>query len=229
MNSCLRVRRVVLIGLSVAAAGLLVLLCAGVWANVAIRGGSIRLIHERPEDVPARPVAIVFGAKVWATGPSHILEDRLDAGIALYKSGKVRKLLLSGDHGQREYDEVNAMRDYVLARGVKPADVFLDHAGFRTYDTLYRARDVFGVKSAVLVTNRFHLPRSIYVARRLGLDVVGLSSDARAYRTWLYNNCREFLARTLAWVEVNVTCPSPKYLGPAIDIEGDGRVTHDRH
>lgn len=203
-------------------------LALGLTANVAIKRSSAQAICRSAEDVPTKPVAIVFGAKVGSLGPSHILRDRLDAGIRLYKLGRVGKLLLSGDHGRQEYDEVNAMRAYALERGVAAEDLFLDHAGFRTYATLYRARDVFGVTSAVLVTNEFHLPRAIYTGKRFGMDVVGLTSDARSYRSWLRNDCREFLARTLAWLQVNVIRPRPKYLGPPIDITGDGRVTHDK-
>lgn len=202
-------------------------LAVAVWAQHVIVTVSRPALYRDAATTPARPVAIVFGAKTWASGPSSILKDRLDAGIRLYRLGKVKKLLLSGDHGQHEYDEVNTMRKYALEHGVQEEDVFLDHAGFRTYDTLCRARDVFGVRSATLVTSEFHLPRAIYTGKRLGLDVVGLVSDARTYQSWLWNDCREFLARTLAWVQVNITRPTPKYLGPAIDITGDGRVTHD--
>ena len=223
-----RIKRILLVSFIAAAVLTVCGLGLGLTATLAIKWGSEEAIYRSAEAAPSRPVAIVFGAKVGRRGPSHILRDRLDAGIRLYKLGKVGKLLLSGDHGRHEYDEVNAMRTYALERGVKAEDLFLDHAGFRTYATLYRARDVFGVRSAVLVTNEFHLPRAIYTGKRFGLDVVGLSSDARTYRSWLFNDCREFLARTLAWVQVNVTRPRPKYLGAPIDITGDGRVTHDK-
>ncbi len=223
-----RVKRIVLASAVSALVCLVGAAGVGILANVAIRRSASDSIFRTAEPVPRKPVAIVFGARVWGSRPSHILEDRLDAGIELYRSGKVGKLILSGDHGRKAYDEVNAMREYAERRGVRPEDLFLDHAGFRTYATLYRARDVFGVRAAVLVTNEFHLPRAIYTGRRLGLDVVGLASDARVYRGRVYNDCREFLARTLAWVQVNVTRPQPKYLGPRIDITGDGRVTHDK-
>jgi SanA protein len=203
-------------------------LALGLLANWAVNSAADGAIYSSIDDTPARPVAIVFGARTWRSGPSHILRDRIDAGIALYRAGKVKTLLMSGDHGRTDYDEVNAMLDYAVERGVPREDIFLDHAGFRTYDTLYRARDVFGVKAAILVTNEFHLPRAVYTGRRFGLDVIGLTSDRRTYRSWLRNNVREFLARTLAWTQVNITKPRPKFLGPKIDISGDGRVTHDR-
>ena len=223
-----RLKRTLLIALITGAASIACGLTLGISANLAIKRSAAGSIYHSAADVPSRSVAIIFGAKVSSNGPSHILSDRLDAGIRLYKLGKVGKLLLSGDHGRQEYDEVNAMREYALERGVRTEDLFLDHAGFRTYATLYRARDVFGVTSAVLVTNEFHLPRAIYTGKEFGLDVVGLTSDARSYRSWFRNDCREFLARTLAWAQVNVIRPRPKYLGPAIDITGDGRVTHDK-
>jgi len=223
-----RLRRILLTFAIIGAAAGLCAFGIGAWANAAIKRRARGAVYHAAADVPQKPVAIVFGAKVWASGPSAILKDRLDAGVRLYQLGKVTKLLLSGDHGRREYDEVNTMREYVLRQGVKAEDVFLDHAGFRTYATLYRARDVFGVKSAVLVTNEFHLPRAIYTGKAFGLDVVGLASDTRTYRSWARNQAREFLARTLAWIQVNITRPRPKYLGPGIDITGDGRVTHDK-
>jgi len=180
-----RLKRVLIKCIVAAAACVLCALAVGLCANLAIKRSAEGAICRKPEDVPERPVAIIFGAKVGS-------------------------------------------QTYALERGVPPEDIFLDHAGFRTYATLYRARDVFGVTSAVLITNEFHLPRAIYTGKRFGLDVVGLTSDARTYRTWLFNDCREFLARTLAWMQINITRPRPKYLGPRIDITGDGRVTHDK-
>ncbi len=224
----LRTRNILPITALVLVVGALGSLGIGLWASAAVRARSRGAIWDTAEQVPPRPVAIVFGSRVWGDAPSDILADRLDAAVRLYRLGTVKKLLLSGDHGRHEYDEVNAMREHVVGRGVPPEDVFLDHAGFRTYETLYRARDVFGVRSAVLVTNAFHLPRAIYTARALGLDVGGLASDTRTYRSWLRNDCREFLARTLAWLQVNITRPAPRFLGPKIDVTGDGRVTHDR-
>jgi SanA protein len=223
-----RIKRAVIAAAVAVSVPLLIGLGLGVWANRAIVRDSAGAMYRSAKDVPERPVAIVFGARVWRSGPSHILADRLDAAIRLYRLGKVRKLLLSGDHGCHAYDEVNAMRRYAREQGVPPQDLFLDHAGFRTYDTLYRAREVFGVRAAVLVTNEFHLPRAIYTGRRFGLDVVGLSSDGRTYRSRHRNAAREFLARSLAWYQIHVSRPRPKYLGPPIDIAGDGCVTHDR-
>jgi SanA protein len=211
-----------LLGLLVLGAGI------GLLANRTIASATRGVILTSATDAPERPVAIIFGARAWPSGPSAILQDRLAVGIELYHAGKVGKLLMSGDHGQTGYDEVNTMLAYALKQGVPAEDIFLDHAGFRTYDTLYRARDVFGVQSAILITNAFHLPRALYTGQQFGLEVVGVASDRRTYRSWLRNQSREFLARTLAWLQIHVTRPRPRFLGPRIDLTGDGRITHDR-
>ncbi|MFW6108663.1 MAG: SanA/YdcF family protein [bacterium] len=180
------------------------------------------------EELPSCQVAIVLGAGLRPDGtPSATLEDRLEAGLDLYRAGRVRKLLLSGDHGQRSYDEVNAMRRYVLDAGVPEQDVFLDHAGFRTFDTLYRARDVFQIERCIVVTQRFHLPRSVYTARTLGLEAWGHAADRRRYAHARRNAAREVLARTRAWLDLHVRRARPRFLGPAIPISGDGRATWD--
>ena len=179
------------------------------------------------ENSPQADAAIVLGAKVYNSGTlSQVLEDRLETGIDLYKKGKVKKLLLTGDHGQVTYDEVNNMRLYALKRGVPEKDIFMDHAGFSTYDSMYRARDVFKVESAVIVTQKFHLPRALYIARFLGLKVSGVSADRREYVGMEYVYFREFFARAKASAQL-VLRSQPKYLGPAIPISGDGRATKD--
>ncbi|MDO9020940.1 MAG: ElyC/SanA/YdcF family protein [Deltaproteobacteria bacterium] len=170
---------------------------------------------------------IVLGARVYADGSvSPMLADRLDAALALYRAGKAPRILVSGDHGTESYDEVNAMRRYLEARGVPAAHIFMDHAGFTTYDTLYRARDVFGVRRAVVVTQRFHLTRSLFVANALGLDAEGFVADRRPYTlgSLVRSNVREVGARVKAAVQALAT-PRPRYLGPRIPIGGDGRVT----
>ena len=178
--------------------------------------------------VTEHQVGLVLGSQVWAGGQvSDILADRLETGIELYKLGKIRKLILSGDHGDSNYDEVNAMKLFIVRKGVPADDVFMDHAGFRTYDSCYRARDVFGVRSMTIITNGFHLPRALYIANTLGIDAVGVASDRRRYRTENYNNLREFAARCKAYVDINILKLKPKYLGPRIDIAGSGLTTQD--
>jgi SanA protein len=151
--------------------------------------------------------------------------DRLETGVELYKLGKVDKLLLSGDHGRKNYDEVNAMLSYCLARGVPDEDVFTDHAGFDTYDTMYRARDVFKVSEALVVTQSFHLPRAVETARALGLQATGVVADIQPYISEWRFALREWPARLNACFQLYVTKPGPRFLGPEIPIDGDGRAT----
>jgi SanA protein len=208
-------------GLIVVLAGLAVLI-----PNLVITRSAAGHIVSRPEEAHQAQAAIVLGARVYDDGtPSPMLSDRLETSIALYKLGKVEKLLLSGDHGQTTYDEVNVMLEYVLARGVPDEDVFTDHAGFSTYDTMYRARDVFQVTSALVVTQEFHLARAVYTARALGLEATGVAADIQPYSNEFRFAARDWLARAKAFLQLHVTHPEPRYLGPAIPIEGDGRAT----
>jgi SanA protein len=181
-----------------------------------------------PQELPRCQVAIVLGAGVRPGGePSDALADRLQTGIDLYRAGLVGKLLLSGDHGQRGYDEVNAMRRYAVAAGIPRRDVFLDHARFRTFDTMYRARDVFEVGECIVVTQRFHLARAVYTARTLGLTAWGCEADRRRYVGEPKLAAREWLARCKAVLDLHVLDKRPRYLGSPIPITGDGRATWD--
>ncbi|MEZ4458440.1 MAG: ElyC/SanA/YdcF family protein [bacterium] len=155
--------------------------------------------------VPARTWAIVPGARVWASGePSHSLEDRLQTALDLYQQGKVKRILVSGDHGHHSYNEVQVMHDWLHQRGVPSADIDIDHAGFRTLDTMARAEPVFGVKDAIICTQRFHLYRALYLADARSLDVVGVPSDRRVYQGELWNQMRESLARVVAVLDVSL-------------------------
>ena len=176
---------------------------------------------------PNADAAVILGARVYKSGTlSPILADRLETGIELYKNGKVNKLLLTGDHGQVTYDEVNNMRLYALKRGIPEQDIFMDHAGFSTYDSMYRARDVFKVKRAIIVTQKFHLPRALYIARTLGLKASGVKADKRGYAGIEYLQLREVLANTKATAQLAINA-KPAYLGPEIPIWSDGRATKD--
>ncbi|MBI4599136.1 YdcF family protein [Candidatus Uhrbacteria bacterium] len=172
-------------------------------------------------------VVIVPGAAVRETGkPSDILSDRLLTALELYWSGRVEKFLLSGDHGRAEYDEVNPMRRFLLAHDVPPEDIFLDHAGFDTYDTMYRARHVFQVERALVVTQDFHLPRAIYLARAVGIDAYGVPADRQPYVKIDSFKRREWLAQAKAVLDVWFGS-KPTYVGDVIPMAGDGRVTWD--
>ena len=177
-------------------------------------------------DAPHAQVALLLGAKVEPDGtPSAMLRDRIAVAARLYRDGKVEKVLASGDHGTRAYDEVNAMKRALIAAGVPARDVFTDHAGFDTWDSVVRARKVFEVRSALVVTQGFHLPRAVWLARRAGLDAHGVSADLSGYgRQERLSQIREVLARVKA-VEQVVTDASPRYLGKPVPITGDARAS----
>ena len=193
------------------------LLLAG---SIALLLGLARLIavaYARPlthglADIPATRVAIVFGAGLQRDGtPSPVLRDRVAAATELYFSGKVEKLLLSGDNRFLNYNEPGAMRSYALSLGVPDADLVLDYAGRRTYDTCYRAHAIFGVDEAILVTQGFHLPRALFLCNTLGVKSYGYSADRRDYSrvSNLYWNMRELPATLVAMWEAKVTHPLP--------------------
>ena len=182
-----------------------------------------RLVVTDIAAAPEIPVVIIFGAGVRADGRlSPMLADRMDTAIALYGAGKVRKLLVSGDNRFVDYDEPGRMYDYAVARGVPPADVVRDYAGRRTYDTCYRAKAIFGVERAILVTQRFHLPRAIFTCRNLGVDSVGFSADRRPYWSNNYYRLRDAVATLRAWWDVKIARPLP-VLGPREDMGLEAR------
>jgi len=171
---------------------------------------------------------LVLGCGVRSDGqPSHMLQDRLDVAIAAYQKGLAPKLLMSGDHGRAHYDEVNAMKDYAIARGVPSQDIFMDHAGFSTYESMHRARDIFQCERIIIVTQRYHLYRAIHNARAFGMEAVGISSDLREYARQSYFDIREAAARVKDWLWCMMKIP-PTYLGEAIPIFGNGDITNDR-
>ena len=169
---------------------------------------------------------LVLGARVWDNGqPSGILKDRINTGVDLYEAGASERLLMSGDHGQDEYDEVNAMKDFAIEQGVVPSVIFMDHAGFSTYESLYRARDIFQVKTVVIVTQTYHLYRALYIARALGIDAYGVSCDRRDYNPYILFSVREIFARCKDFL-YSIVQPLPTYLGDVIPITGDGSATN---
>jgi len=170
---------------------------------------------------------LVLGAYASGDSLSAMLEDRVNRGIWLYENGAARKLLMSGDHGRKDYDEVNAMKNYAMAKGVPGYDVFMDHAGFSTYESLYRARDVFGAKKIIIVTQEYHLYRALYIAKQLGIEAYGVPADLQRYAGEQARLTREFLARNKDFV-LCIFKPKPTYLGPAIPLSGSGDVTNDR-
>jgi SanA protein len=181
-------------------------------------------IYNEIEDVPFRPVALVLGAGYSPDGRlSTALADRMETAIALYQSGTVNKLLLSGDNQTSDYNEPAAMASYATARGVPRGDLVLDYAGRRTYDSCYRASAIFGVERVVLVTQAFHLPRSLYTCDRLGLEAVGVVADQHRYVGSAWYEFREVAALLRAWLDLNLINPLP-VMGEPVSVDWNQRA-----
>ena len=171
---------------------------------------------------------VVLGCQVRSDGtPSHMLEDRLKQGVALYQLGAAPKLLMSGDHGTTTYDEVNAMKRYAVEAGVPSQDVFMDHAGFSTYETIYRAKEIFQADKIIIVTQKYHLFRALYIAEALGVEAYGVAADYRQYSGQFVRDVREVLARVK---DFGMAILQPEAVpGEVIPISGDGSLTHDKN
>lgn len=180
------------------------------------------------EDAPLGDAIIVLGAYVAPDGTvSDMLRDRLEYGYQLYAAGKAPKIIVSGDHGREDYNEVGAMRDYLLQKGVPAEDIFMDHAGFSTYDTVYRARDIFLVDKPLFVSQQYHVIRTLYTARQLGMDAHGVAADTCVYPGMAKYRIREYASRCKAYLQAELFVPEPKYLGEVIPVWGNGTVTDD--
>ena len=170
--------------------------------------------------------AVVLGAGVRDGKPTPMLKDRLLTGVELYKSGAAKKLIMSGDHGSDEYDEVNIMKSFAVERGVPDEDIFMDHAGFSTYETIYRAREIFEADNIIIVSQKYHLYRALYIAEKLGIKSVGVSADLDTYRGQTKRDLREILARDKDFFKC-IFKPKPTYLGDKIPVSGNGNLTND--
>jgi SanA protein len=200
----------------VAEAGLVVILAV----NVAIHLESSPYIYNGLADVPSAEVVVIPGASVLANGQlSPILQDRADTAIALYRAGKVFKILVSGDNSTLSHNEVTPIDNYLLAKGIPAQDIFLDHAGFDTYSTMYRARDIFGVTSMLVASQSFHLPRAIFIARSLGITAYGVTASNDHVDLWNY--IREVFADEKVILDL-ATHRQPEYLGTPVPITGNG-------
>lgn len=170
---------------------------------------------------------LVLGCQVKSDGvPSHMLEDRLKRGVALYQGSTAPKLLMSGDHGRTGYNEVGAMKQFAIDAQVPSEDIFMDHAGFSTYESLYRAKHIFGVKRVLIVTQKYHLYRALHIANALGIEAWGVAADYRSYYGQFRRELREVLARVKD-LGTGLFKPKPTYLGDKIPITGDGDLTND--
>lgn len=179
------------------------------------------------EEITDVDCIIVLGAAVWGDKPSPMLEDRLLEGIELYQKGVSKKIIMSGDHGQNEYDEVNIMKQFAIEKGIPSEDIFMDHAGFSTYDSIYRAKEIFEAKKIIIVTQEYHLYRALHIANRLGIEAYGVGADPRQYVGAFNREVREILARNKDFVKCIIK-PNPKYLGDKIPISGNGDNTNDK-
>ena len=169
---------------------------------------------------------IILGAGIWGDKPSPMLEDRLLEGIKLYQNSVSDKIIMSGDHGRKEYDEVNIMKNYATEKGIPSENIFMDHAGFSTYESIYRAKDIFEAKKVVIVTQEYHLYRALYIANQLGLEAYGVGADPRQYVGATYRELREILARDKDFIKC-IFKPEPTYLGDTIPVSGNGDITND--
>jgi vancomycin permeability regulator SanA len=214
----------------------LIILCLGIFGTIALFGinaivkasaDEVILNQEEASSLEEVDCILILGAGVWEGGrPSPMLEDRLLQGIELYKAGVSDKLLMSGDHGRKDYDEVNVMKQYAIDAGIPSENIFMDHAGFSTYESMYRARDIFEADKILLVTQGYHMYRALYVGKELGLEVYGVASDPRIYAGQSYREAREVLARVKDFFYV-IMKPEPTYLGDAIPVSGNGDLTND--
>lgn len=169
---------------------------------------------------------VVLGAGIWGDRPSPMLEDRLDTAVDLYQKGIVSKIIMSGDHGHNNYDEVNVMKQYAIDQGVPSSDIFMDHAGFSTYDSIYRAKEIFNADKVIIVTQEYHLYRALYIANKLGLEAYGVRANPKQYSGQLFRELREILARNKDFIKT-IYKPKPTYLGEVIPVSGDGNITND--
>lgn len=201
---------------------IIVLLSINFYIQITTR----KQIKTREEAEEKMDCILVLGAGIFGNKPSHMLEDRLLESIALYEKGLAPKIIMSGDHSKKDYDEVNLMKQFAIERGVPSEDIFMDHAGFSSYESLYRAKEIFGVKKIIIVTQKYHLYRSLYIANQLGLESYGVKANPREYARQVYRELREILARDKDFVKC-IFKPTPTFMGEKISITTSGDVTND--
>ena len=215
-----------------------ILLCVGLLGGMVVLGinGYVKattkdriLTSEQASQLEGVDCILVLGCYVHDDGdPSDMLRDRLRRGLELYELGAAPKLLMSGDHGRESYDEVDAMKTFAVEAGVSSQDVFMDHAGFSTYESMCRAKEIFQAKKIIVVTQEYHLYRALYIAESLGLEAYGVAADYRRYHGQTGRDVREMLARVKDF-GTSLFKPKPTYLGKAIPIWGDGNLTNDEN
>ena len=170
---------------------------------------------------------LILGAGVKNNRPSLMLEDRLQKELELYNNSVSNRIIVSGDHGRRDYDEVNIMKEYLNQNNVSSSDIFMDHAGFSTYESIYRAKEIFKTKKIVIVSQEYHLYRALFIADKLGLEAYGVKAEPKEYYGDVYREIREVIARIKDFFKVIIK-PKPTYLGETIPVSGDGDITNDK-
>lgn len=215
-----------------------ILLCLGLLGGLSVLGinGIVKgtaqkqiLTPEEAAKLSDVDCILVLGCGIHSDGtPSDMLHDRLRRGVELFELGAAPKLLMTGDHGREGYDEVDAMKTFAVDAGIASEDVFMDHAGFSTYESMYRAREIFQAEKIIIVTQEYHLYRAIYIAESLGMEAYGVGCDYRAYSGQTGRDVREILARVKDF-GTSMFKPKPTYLGEAIPIWGDGNLTNDEN
>ena len=200
----------------------------GINAYVMNVGGKYIISPEKATELSDVDCILVLGCLVEENGvPSDRLADRIYGGVELYKSGCAPKIIMSGDHGREDYDEVGAMKRTAEDEGVDSSDIFMDHAGFSTYESIYRAKEIFGVDKMIICTQEYHLYRALYIAKAFDIDAFGVNSTLRGYRGQFVRECREIVARCKDCA-TSLFKPLPTYLGEKISLGGSGDVTNDQ-
>lgn len=194
-------------------------LIAVVSVNYYVKSSTKKNIHHSLKRFPKNDVGIIFGAGIRGDQPSKYLKDRLDAGILLWKAKRINKILLSGDNGREEYDELTVMKNYCYTHGVDTTKIFIDYAGFDTYSTMYRAKHIFNIKKATLISQEYHLNRAIYIGQKLGIKSVGYSANKGEYSGYKYVCFREYGSVFKSFFDV-LRNREPHFLGNPIDING---------
>ena len=212
---------------------LVILFVSGVTAVLSVNayvkhvGGENIISPDKINEIGEADCIIILGCQVFSDGTlSAMLHDRVMRGIELYESKAAPKLIVSGDHGRKEYDEVNAMKKYAIDAGIPSENIFMDHAGFSTYESMYRAKEIFKAEKIIVVTQEYHLYRALYIAQKLGMEAYGVSSDYRPYYGQTYREVREILARCKDFA-TTLFKPEPTFLGEAIPVSGNGDLTND--
>jgi len=219
----IKIAILVLLGLAVLGAAAVF----GINAHVKHSAADRILTSEEAAELADVDCIMVLGCQVKDNGkPSDMLADRLRRGIEVYELGAAPKLLMSGDHGQKEYDEVNTMKQVAIDADIPSSDVFMDHAGFSTYESVYRARDIFEADKIIIITQEYHLYRALFIAEKLGVEAYGVAADYHTYYGQAMRDFREILARNKDFV-ITIFKPEPTYLGEAIPVSGDGDLTND--